>query len=273
MVEAAAENEPRADARGHHHVDDVGAARGRRRRRPPRARPRLASLSSSTGISSRRESSSPAWMPAQSGRTVDPSTPLWLSMGAASAIPAPMTRPRSTPASNSTSSASSAAASSDSSGALVDVELDDALREDGRREVGHGHPDVAVAEVDAESRRRRPRRDGGGPAGGRVPPRSARAPASRRSGRGPGGRRRARRPSSSRCPVVRARSVRLAVPARRSASTTRRRFSSRMRAECSLLHRHRSSLVPPFSTLSHVSGSNFTPPRPGNTPRPRAIIA
>ena len=73
------------------------------------------------------------------------------------------------------SAASSAAASSASCGRLVDVELDEALGEDGGGEVGDGDPDVAVAEVDAERRAGRARRAAGGPAGGRGPRGAARS--------------------------------------------------------------------------------------------------
>ena len=108
----------------------------------------------------------------------------------------------------------------------VHVELDEALGQDGRGEVGHGDAHVPVAEVEAEggSRRgveaeehRRPA------ASARLRPRAACSTIRPRPCRSETSVATVVRER----PVIRARSLLLAVPERRSASTTRSRFSSR----------------------------------------------
>ena len=196
-------------------------------------------------------------MPAQPGSTVEPSTPLCRSIGAASAIPAPMTRERSTPASARTSNTSSAAVSSDSSGAsstsssrkrsarTVDARSATATR------TWRWPKSIPSAEPAAASSRRktggRPRPAGCGRsfACSTINPRVCRSATSEAT-------------VVRERPVVRARSLRLAVPARRSASTTRRRLSSRVVPNDS------SSTV-----IVSASGNTFAGLRPNFTPTSR----
>ena len=199
-VQAAAEDEPGADARGDLEVDEVRRAAAGAVRRTRASAPRLASLSTLTGTSSRRRSSSAAATPTQPGRIADePMTPSDWSIGPGRPSPAPITRERSMPASASTSSISSQRDVEALLRRVVGVQRHGALGDDRRGQVGDGDAHVAVAEVDAE------RGAGGGvereqdrraPALLAVAPR--RAPRARRRARRPAARRRGSRRSSAR---------------------------------------------------------------------------
>ena len=95
-------------------------------------------MSSSTGISSLRESSSPAWMPAQ---PVDRARERHAGADDAVAVDAGLGQHGRCELGGGVEGLVRDA---------VDVELDVLLCEDGGGEVGDGHPHVPVAEVDAD---------------------------------------------------------------------------------------------------------------------------
>ena len=187
-VQAAVEDEPGADARRDHQVDQVARRRGRRRRRPRPARRGSRRCRRCTGTSSRRRSSSAAAMPTQPGRIARRADD---AVGLVDRARAGPCRRRSR-ASRSTPASSSSLVDELGGGVERPRARRGRCRARGarsarivRREVGDRDAQVVVAEVDADARRRRERS---------KREQDRRAAALRRRGRRPGSARSTTRP-------------------------------------------------------------------------------
>ena len=226
-MQPAVEDQPGADARRDHHVDHVAEpARGAERDLRQRAEVRVV-VDRDRKVEPPRElrahvEARPVGEDHRVADRPDRST------GPEMPMPTPITSSRPSVVSPRTIVHERRSGVDRSGGRVVDVEVELPFREHRRREIGRGHADVVVAEVDAERRARR-----------RVETEQRRRP----SAAGRFGRPRAVPCSTTRprCwrsatsevivvrerPVMRARSLRLAVPCCRNASITRSLFRSR----------------------------------------------
>src|SRR4051794_3113016 len=211
-----------------------------------------------TGKPSRAPISGAARTPTQPGRiTEDPTVPVRRSTGPGRPIPAPSTRSRGTPASARTaatsaaarSSASSARWSTSSASSRSARTVEDRSATATRRwEWSKSMPTAAPADgSSASSMPGRPGRE-------RSSPRSVTSPRSTRSA--------TRLETVEReSPVARARSARLAVPARRRASTSRARLPSRRASSapsvliCQGFERRAQEIMAPFVPIGQKEAS------------------